>query len=221
MILIMILILLLCICIYLTLIIKKNVLIQDDFIQLDTYPELNLLKENYHVILDELNYVIENGYWSNYDILHGKDVFRNKNSNFVISEMEKFESKIEEKSKEPKWKIFGLLLNKNTLEKNEKICPKTISILKSIPYIINAGFSCLEPNKSTDKHKDDNDLFYRYQLPLIIPEGDTGFKVGNSVIDYKVNEAFIFDDCMYHQAWNNTDKIRIVLICDIDRKKQL
>ena len=136
-----------------------------------------------------------------------------------MNHLTKSESKINIKTSEPKWKVFGLIFNKNVIEANEKLCPKTIQLLKSIPDIVNAGFSCLEPNKATDLHSDDNDGFYRYQLPLIIPKGDTGFKVNDETIIYETNKPLIFDDTYMHQAWNYTDKIRIVLICDIIRKK--
>ena len=190
----------------------------ENFITLDKYSEMDILKKNHEVICSEINHILEKGYWSNYDDLHKKDIFRNKDLKTIVNELTKSESKVDEETKEPKWKVFGLIFNKNVLETNEKLCPKTIQLLKSIPCVINAGFSCLEPNKSTDLHSDDNEDFYRYQLPLIIPEGDTGFKVNGESIKYKINEPFIFDDCNDHQAWNYTNKIRVVLICDIERK---
>lgn len=188
------------------------------FISLTNYPELNKLKENYTTILEELNYILKNKLWSNYDDLHRKDIFKNNDENTIIKELEKSKSKIEEQTNEPKWKLYGLVLNKKVIEYNTIYCPKTVEILKSIPYVINAGFSCLEPNKSTDIHSDDNEMFYRYQLPIIIPKGDTGFKVNDCVIKYNANKPFIFDDNNLHQAWNKTDNIRIVLICDIIKK---
>ena len=53
------------------------------------------------------------------------------------------------------------------------------------------------------------------QLPIIVPDGDTGFLVNNTKIKYSVNKPFIFNDSYLHQAWNYTNNIRIVLICDI------
>ena len=190
----------------------------NDFIPLSNYPDLEILKTNHSVILEELEGILKNRDWTNYDEIHKKDIFRRFSLEQIMQEMAESESKVEEITKEPKWKMFGLLFNKQSIELNEKHCPKTIALLKSIPCISNAGFSCLEPNKSTDVHSDYNHNFYRYQLPLIIPKGNTGFKVNDSIINYKVNEPFIFDDCNAHQAWNYTDKIRVVLICDIDRK---
>jgi aspartyl/asparaginyl beta-hydroxylase (cupin superfamily) len=192
---------------------------EDNFISLNKYPELDILKVNHGIICQELNHILEKGLWSNYDDLHKKDIFRNNDMKGIMNELTKSESKVNAETTEPKWKVFGLIFNKNALESNEKFCPNTIQLLKSIPCIINAGFSCLEPNKSTDVHSDNNEGFFRYQLPLIIPKGDTGFKVNNESIKYEINEPFIFDDCNEHQAWNYTNKIRVVLICDIERKK--
>ena len=88
-------------------------------------------------------------------------------------------------------------------------------MLLNIPYVINAGFSCLEAGKSTDYHTDNNDEFYRVQFPLIIPNGNCKFKINNEIIDW--SKPFIFDDNCLHQAWNITDKNRFVLILDILR----
>ncbi len=197
---------------------NTNSIVHENFVSLSKYPELDILKQNHKIILDELNYILENGLWSNYDDLHKKDIFKNNDINTIVNELSKSESKVNIKTENPQWKVFGLLFNSNALESNEKLCPNSVNLLKSIPCIINAGFSCLEPNKSTDVHSDDNEDLFRYQLPLIVPKGDTGFKVNDSIINYKINEPFIFDDCNDHQAWNYTDKIRVVLICDIKRK---
>ncbi|AYV79889.1 MAG: hypothetical protein Gaeavirus1_26 [Gaeavirus sp.] len=185
-------------------------------IPLSKYPEMNLLKNNYDIILRELNHILTTGLWSNYDDLHKKDIFRNNNIEYVSKQLNEDVSKVDNKTNEPKWKIFGLIFNKHI--KNDNQCPKTIELLKSIPCIINAGFSCLEAGKATDVHTDDNKNYYRYQLPIIIPKGNTGFKVSDITIDYKTNEPFIFDDSYPHQAWNYTNEIRVVLICDIMHK---
>jgi beta-hydroxylase len=185
-------------------------------IPLSKYPKLEILQENYNVILEELKYILQNKLWSNYDDLHKKDIFRKNDINYVLTEMTKSQSKVEEKTENPKWKIYGLIYNKKSI--NETFCPQTTKLLQSIPYIVNAGFSCLEPNKTTDEHTDNNDKYYRYQLPLIVPKKNTGFKVDNTSIKYEINKPFIFDDCYKHKAWNNSNEIRVVLICDIDRK---
>jgi aspartyl/asparaginyl beta-hydroxylase (cupin superfamily) len=51
-------------------------------------------------------------------------------------------------------------------------------------------------------------------LPLIIPEG-CKFRVGNDVREWVPGKAWVFDDTIDHEAWNNSDKPRAVLIFDI------
>jgi hypothetical protein len=166
-------------------------------IKIHKYNDLKILEDNYEIILQELNYILDNGLWTNYDELHNKDIFKNNDFDEITKKLNKSKSKISKTTNKPKWKIFGLLFNKNTIEINEKLCPKTCKLLKNIPCIINAGFSCLEPNKTTEPHSDNNINFYRYQLPLIIPNGDTGFRINNEIIKYKINQPFIFNDSIH------------------------
>jgi aspartyl/asparaginyl beta-hydroxylase (cupin superfamily) len=53
-------------------------------------------------------------------------------------------------------------------------------------------------------------------LPLIVPE-NCGFRVGNDVRQWKEGKLLIFDDTIEHEAWNESDEDRIVLIFDIWR----
>ena len=49
--------------------------------------------------------------------------------------------------------------------------PHTMSILTPLPQglLINAAFSCLEPNACTERHRDYDKRFYRCHLPILIP----------------------------------------------------
>lgn len=51
-------------------------------------------------------------------------------------------------------------------------------------------------------------------LPLIIPES-CGFRVGNETREWVPGKAWVFDDTINHEAWNDSDKLRVVLIFDI------
>lgn len=53
-------------------------------------------------------------------------------------------------------------------------------------------------------------------LPLIVPS-DCALRVGNDVRPWEEGELLIFDDTIEHEAWNNSDEDRIVLIFDIWR----
>jgi aspartyl/asparaginyl beta-hydroxylase (cupin superfamily) len=53
-------------------------------------------------------------------------------------------------------------------------------------------------------------------LPLIVPP-DCRFRVGNEVREWEEGKLLIFDDTIEHEAWNESDEDRIVLIFDIWR----
>lgn len=51
-------------------------------------------------------------------------------------------------------------------------------------------------------------------LPLIVP-GPAGFRVGNETRECTIGEAWAFDDTIEHEAWNDADETRVILIFDI------
>jgi aspartate beta-hydroxylase len=51
-------------------------------------------------------------------------------------------------------------------------------------------------------------------LPLIVPAG-CRFRVGNEVREWQEGKLLIFDDTIEHEAWNDSDQLRAVLILDV------
>ena len=51
-------------------------------------------------------------------------------------------------------------------------------------------------------------------LGLIVPPS-CRFRVGNETREWREGEAFVFDDSIEHEAWNDGDDLRVVLIFDI------
>jgi aspartyl/asparaginyl beta-hydroxylase (cupin superfamily) len=54
-------------------------------------------------------------------------------------------------------------------------------------------------------------------LPLIVPENCGAIRVGNEARHWVEGEMLIFDDSMQHEAWNDSDRERVVLLFDIWR----
>ncbi|HEY0436794.1 MAG TPA: aspartyl/asparaginyl beta-hydroxylase domain-containing protein, partial [Phenylobacterium sp.] len=50
-------------------------------------------------------------------------------------------------------------------------------------------------------------------LPLVVPPG-CGFRVGGTTRQWEPGRAFVFDDTIEHEAWNDSDEPRAVLILD-------
>lgn len=185
-------------------------------INFNLYPELNEVISNTHIILNELNNVINIDKWIKYDDFHNKQIFHTNHTN-LHEIFKNSESSLNINNISPSWKLFGLIYNRQIYNSHDKYCPFTINMLLNIPYVINATFSCLEPGKITDYHSDNNTNYYRVQIPIIIPNGDCKFKLENNILDWSY--PFIFDDNCMHQVWNFTNNYRFVLILDILRNK--
>jgi aspartate beta-hydroxylase len=98
--------------------------------------------------------------------------------------------------------------------------PETLRALAALPQPIIprrspcAMYSLLRPRTRIPPHTGIANFRLVVHLPLILP-GDCGFRVGGSVQQWRLEEAWVFDDTIEHEAWNDSDEIRVILICDI------
>ena len=51
-------------------------------------------------------------------------------------------------------------------------------------------------------------------LPLLVPER-CGFRVGSETRAWAEGRTWVFDDTIEHEAWNDSDQLRGVLIFDV------
>jgi len=102
---------------------------------------------------------------------------------------------------------------------NCKRCPETAKILKRIPGMKTAMFSIFAPQKSIPGHRGPFKGVLRYHLALVVPEPakDCGIRVGEEVRHWEAGKSLVFDDTYDHEAWNNTDGVRVVLFVDFIR----
>jgi aspartyl/asparaginyl beta-hydroxylase (cupin superfamily) len=77
-------------------------------------------------------------------------------------------------------------------------------------------FSLLRPGARIPPHTGQINARLICHLPLIVPDG-CGFRVGNEVRRWIEGETLIFDDTIEHEAWNNSGRLRVVLLFDIWR----
>lgn len=120
----------------------------------------------------------------------------------------------------PNWSAFHLYKNGHLLAENAAKCPETMALLAHAPQPVqlnrtpSAMFSLLKPKTHIPPHTGVSNVRLVTHIPLIIPE-DCGFRVGNQTRPWELGKAMIFDDTIEHEAWNNSDKLRVVLIFDI------
>ncbi|WP_374274723.1 aspartyl/asparaginyl beta-hydroxylase domain-containing protein [Brevundimonas sp.] len=108
-------------------------------------------------------------------------------------------------------------------EKQEKVCercPRTTALLESLPmahqdgFAPTAVFSALQPHTHIPAHTGSANVRLLTHLPLILP-GPARFRVGNRTRDWEMGRAWVFDDTIEHEAWNDADALRVILIFDV------
>jgi aspartyl/asparaginyl beta-hydroxylase (cupin superfamily) len=120
----------------------------------------------------------------------------------------------------PRWSAFHLYKMGTLVEENAAKCPRTMKALAGAPQPDQPGrtpaamFSLLKPGTRIPPHTGVTNVRLVTHLALIIPEG-CGFRVGNDTRQWIPGRAWVFDDTIEHEAWNDSDKLRVVLIFDI------
>ncbi|UVO54925.1 aspartyl/asparaginyl beta-hydroxylase domain-containing protein [Sphingomonas sp. SUN039] len=100
------------------------------------------------------------------------------------------------------------------------LCPETAAALDLAPQnrvvgkAPSAFFSILKPGAHIPPHTGVTNTRAIIHLPLVVPDG-CRFRVGGETREWREGEAFAFDDTIEHEAWNDSDKPRIVLIFDV------
>ena len=99
-------------------------------------------------------------------------------------------------------------------------CPATAAALSAIPSAHVPGrspsafFSILKPRTRIPPHTGVTNSRAIVHLPLIVPQG-CGFRVGGETREWVEGRAFAFDDTIEHEAWNDSDSPRAILIFDV------
>jgi aspartate beta-hydroxylase len=120
----------------------------------------------------------------------------------------------------PRWSAFHLYKMGKLVPENAAKCPTTMKLLEGAPQPDQPGrtpasmFSLLKPKTRIPAHTGVTNVRLVTHLPLIIPE-DCTFRVGNDTRQWVPGKAWVFDDTIEHEAWNGSDKLRVVLIFDV------
>jgi aspartyl/asparaginyl beta-hydroxylase (cupin superfamily) len=117
------------------------------------------------------------------------------------------------------WKTMGLLHWNLRFHRNCRECPNTMRILGTIPNVIAASLSVLEPHSNINPHQGDTNAIVRVHIGLVVPAPlpVCGFQVGKEVRGWQEGKALLFTDAISHAAWNQSDRRRMVMIVDIMR----
>lgn len=167
------------------------------YLNVNQFPELKVLRENWQVIRQEAAALYQGGYISasdKHDDIGFNSFFRRG------------------------WKRFYLKWYQDPMPSAAKLCPKTLALIESIPNVNAAMFTLLPKNSFLFKHRDPYAGSLRYHLGLITPNSDKCcIYVDGQMYAWRDGEDVLFDETFVHYAENQTEEDRIILFCDIRR----
>ena len=118
------------------------------------------------------------------------------------------------------WSALYLWKNGEPLTENASRCPRTMAALKRVPLTQVPGrspsilFSMLRPGAHIPAHTGFVNTRLICHLPLIVPSG-CAFRVGNETRSWVEGQAWVFDDTIEHEAWNNSQMPRVILLFEV------
>jgi hypothetical protein len=121
-----------------------------------------------------------------------------------------------------RWSAFHLFRNGLPIADHAARCPATMAALAQAPLPRIAGtapmalFSILAPHTHIPPHNGMLNTRLICHLPLIVPDG-CRLRVGAEVRDVRAGEVLLFDDSIEHEAWNDSDAPRAILLFEVWR----
>ncbi|HEY8571697.1 aspartyl/asparaginyl beta-hydroxylase domain-containing protein [Phenylobacterium sp.] len=122
----------------------------------------------------------------------------------------------------PDWSAHYLWKNGELVPENAERSPRTVQALEEVPLPRIPGrspmaiFSLLQPRTRIPPHNGFINTRLICHLPLVVPPG-CGFRVGNEVRQWQEGRAWLFDDTIEHEAWNDSDRPRAILLFEVWR----
>ena len=121
-----------------------------------------------------------------------------------------------------RWSAFHLFRNGLPIADHAARCPATMAALAQAPLPRIAGtapmalFSILAPHTHIPPHNGMLNTRLICHLPLIVPD-DCRLRVGAETRDVRAGEVLLFDDSIEHEAWNDSDAPRAILLFEVWR----
>lgn len=122
----------------------------------------------------------------------------------------------------PDWSAFHIWRDGALNAEHAARCPATTAALAAAPIPRIAGrspmalFSILKARTHIPPHTGMLNSRLICHIPLIVPR-DCRLRVGNEVRPVEFGKAMLFDDSIEHEAWNDSDQTRVVLLFEIWR----
>ena len=167
------------------------------YIDVDKFPELKPLTDNWKTIREEALKLFDEGHIraaATYNDLGFNSFFKTG------------------------WKRFYVKWYDEALPSARALCPKTVALVESISTVNAAMFALLPPGSKLGAHRDPFAGSLRYHLGLVTPNNDTcRIVVDGQPYFWRDGEPVMFDETFIHTAENRSDVTRLILFCDVER----
>jgi len=120
----------------------------------------------------------------------------------------------------PTWNGYYFFRYGERREENHQACPATSAALAGVDlcHIREHGpevlYSVFTPGTHLLPHRGVTNTRLVAHLPLIVPP-DCALNVGGEVHAWQEGRVVVFDDTYEHEAWNRSDRVRVVMLMDI------
>ncbi|WP_371181457.1 aspartyl/asparaginyl beta-hydroxylase domain-containing protein [Xanthomonas sacchari] len=117
------------------------------------------------------------------------------------------------------WDAYFFFRHGQAYPENLQRCPRTAAALAQVPLTRIEGhapevlFSILAPGTTIKPHYGVTNARVVTHLPLIVPP-DCALEVAGIAHAWEVGRLVTFNDTCLHQAWNHSDRVRVVTILD-------
>jgi beta-hydroxylase len=97
---------------------------------------------------------------------------------------------------------------------NQRRCPRTYAMLRTLPRLVDAGFSLVGAHSRIFPHTDNyGPLLQRLHLGVQVPPGSEMIVAGKKV-EWEEGHVVMFDRSQLHEVTNSSEQARVVLLCD-------
>jgi ornithine lipid ester-linked acyl 2-hydroxylase len=178
---------------------KRSLVGDATFFELDRFPWVKHIEDNWTVIREEMGQLLE----VQADLPNFQDISKDQ---IEITD-------------DDRWKTFFLYGYGFEAKLGVQMCPRTAALMREIPGMTTAMISILSPRKHILDHRGPYKGVLRYHLALIVPQDARAcrIRVGDDVRHWEEGQSMVFDDTFNHEVWNDTDETRVVLFVDVLR----
>jgi aspartate beta-hydroxylase len=122
--------------------------------------------------------------------------------------------------KRPAWDAYFFYRHGKRFDAHHQRCPRTSAVLESIDLCRIRGqapeicFSVLAPGSHILPHHGVTNARAVLHLPLLVPPDCALNIVDGEAHEWREGVPMMFDDSFGHEAWNRSDRIRVILLMD-------